>query len=187
MRPQKVLEEDILKGLTEVFRTKGFGGASMKELADKTGLKKASLYHRFPGGKEEMASAVLSNAVKWGEKNLLLALSNEDDTPPLRLKKGLDQIRVLYSYGEKSCIFRAMSMKTGLELFQEQLYKGMQVWIEAFKNIGIALNLSPAEAEQCALETLIEIQGCLVVTKCFNDTDIFKNALQKIEDRYLNR
>jgi len=55
MRPKKVLDETILKGLAEVFRSKGYEGASLKDLSEATGLKKASLYHRFPNGKSEMA------------------------------------------------------------------------------------------------------------------------------------
>lgn len=187
MRPPKVLDEDILNSLTEVFRAKGFEGASLKELADKTGLKKASLYHRFPNGKEEMALAVLSNAVKWGQENLLKTLSDESEIPEFRLKKGLDQIRTMYNYGEKSCVFRALSMKTGLELFDDQLRKGVQLWVTAFEIIGIALKFPSNEAEKLALDTLIEIQGSLVVATCFGNTDIFEKTLQNIENRYLSK
>lgn len=187
MRPQKVLDEEILNGLTQVFRAKGYEGASLKELAEVTGLKKASLYHRFPNGKEEMALAVLSRAVKWIEESLFQTLSNEKDTPQSRLKKGLAEIRTVYDCGKATCIFRAMSMQTGLELFEEQINKGMRQWVDAFKNIGTALQFSPAEAEKIALESLIEIQGSLVVAKCLGETDIFEKALQKIENRYLNK
>ena len=55
MRPQKTLDEDVLAGLTEVFQSKGYEAASLQDLARATGLKKASLYHRFPGGKKQMA------------------------------------------------------------------------------------------------------------------------------------
>ncbi|MEP1982729.1 MAG: helix-turn-helix domain-containing protein, partial [Maribacter dokdonensis] len=61
MRPQKVLDIEILTGLTKVFRSRGYEGASLKELSEATGLKKASLYHRFPNGKQEMADAVLQH------------------------------------------------------------------------------------------------------------------------------
>ena len=40
MRPQKVLDVEILKGLTKVFRSKGYEAASLKELSEATGLKK---------------------------------------------------------------------------------------------------------------------------------------------------
>lgn len=186
MRPQKVLDKEIIDGLTQVFRTKGYEGASLKELAEVTGLKKASLYHRFPNGKEEMASAVLSNSVKWGEEVLFEALANEEDTPKKRLKQGLAHIRSIYKGGEESCVFRAMSMQTGLELFETQLHDGMGKWVKAFKDLGLAFGLTAKTAADFAEQTLIDIQGSLVVTKCMGDTSIFDKALKRIENRYIN-
>jgi len=65
MRPPKVLTTEILVGLATVFRSRGYEGASLKELAEATGLKKASLYYRFPNGKQEMAEAVLNHIDDW--------------------------------------------------------------------------------------------------------------------------
>ena len=49
---------DALPALGEVFREHGFEGASLALIGERTGLGKGSLYHFFPGGKEEMAAAV---------------------------------------------------------------------------------------------------------------------------------
>ena len=49
---------DVLPALTEVFRTHGYEGASLALISRHTGLGKGSLYHFFPGGKEEMAAEV---------------------------------------------------------------------------------------------------------------------------------
>ena len=51
---------DVLPMLGEVFREHGFEGASLAAITARTGLGKGSLYHFFPGGKEEMAAAVLA-------------------------------------------------------------------------------------------------------------------------------
>jgi AcrR family transcriptional regulator len=39
--------EAILESAAQVFRQKGFHGASMADIADAVQLKKASLYHHF--------------------------------------------------------------------------------------------------------------------------------------------
>ena len=80
---------------------------------------------------------------------------------------------------------RALSMQGGIELFEEQIKKGMNDWLSAFKEIGITLKLSPTEAEQKALQVLIDIQGSLIVTKGLGDISIFENTLQNIEYNYL--
>lgn len=186
MRPQKVLDNDILIGLTKVFRSNGYEGASLKELAEATGLKKASLYHRFPNGKQEMAEAVFSYIDTWIKEHIFQSLQNKEHTPELRLKNGLEGIRSLYDNGKEVCIFRALSMQTGLELFEQQINSGMKQWIDAFTEIGIALNLNSTEAKKHALQTLIEVQGSLIVTKGMADISVFENTLLHIENRYLN-
>lgn len=40
MRPQKILDTDMISGLTKVFRDKGYEGTSLIDLAEVTGLKK---------------------------------------------------------------------------------------------------------------------------------------------------
>lgn len=185
MRPQKVLDIEILTGLAKVFRSKGYEGASLKDLSEATGLKKASLYHRFPNGKKEMADAVLGHVGNWVEEHVFQAFLDQELSPQARLKKGLLEIRTLYNGGDEVCVFRALSMEAGFELFDKQIRNGMSMWIATLKNIGIALELDPNEAEKRAVQTLIEIQGSLIVTKGMGDVIIFENTLQNIEHNYL--
>ena len=70
MRPQKVEDQALLLGLMAVLSAKGYDGASLNELAESSGLQKASLYHRFPAGKKEITSAVLNYVNEWVKKNI---------------------------------------------------------------------------------------------------------------------
>ena len=54
----KVSQQEIVAAAREVFRTQGYAGASMQDVADRVGLKKASLYSRFPD-KETLVGEVL--------------------------------------------------------------------------------------------------------------------------------
>lgn len=186
MRPQKVDDQDMLQGLMSVLRAKGYDGASLMELADAAGLKKASLYHRFPGGKKEMTAAVLDYVSKWTAKHIYDVLVNESHPPKKRLSQALDHIRTLYKDGEAICIIRALSMDTGMALFGEQINTSLQQWITAFALLGKDLGLSPALAKKEAVQTLIEIQGSLVVSKGTGDTDVFDKTLKKIAKRYVS-
>jgi len=185
MRPQKILDKDLIIGLAKTFRAKGYEGTSLNEIAEATGLKKASLYHRFPNGKKEMAECVLNHIGNWVEDNVFLALTETDSKPKQRLINGLSHIRTLYDEGNETCVFRAFSMQMGLELFEQQINDGMKEWISAFTQIGLALSLSPTKAGENAVQTLIEIQGSLIVTKGLNDIAVFDNTIKSIEKRYL--
>ncbi|UII35004.1 TetR/AcrR family transcriptional regulator [Fulvivirga ulvae] len=186
MRPPKILDQDLLAALTSVFRARGYEGASLKELSDETGLKKASLYHRFPNGKQEMAESVLDHMEKWVQDHIFVALTDLSVLPEERLEKGLVNIRKLYGGGKETCIFRAFSMQMGLELFQQSLSNGMKGWISAFIDLGLSLALTPEVAREMAVQTLIEIQGSLILSQVMNDESIFENSLQLIKRNYLS-
>ncbi len=185
MRPQKVLDTDLLIGLTKIFRAKGYEGTSLNEIAEATGLKKASLYHRFPKGKKEMAEVVFNHTGSWINDNVIFALTDNEINPKQRLVNALEQIKVFYNGGNDNCIFRAFTMQTGLELFEQHITNGMTSWIDAFTEIGIALNFPLAIAKEKAVETLIQVQGSLIVTKGLNNTTVFDKTIKSIEKRYL--
>ena len=56
-----VPKDEVLDRLAQAFRENGYDGASIARLSEATGLGKASLYHYFKGGKQEMAAAVLGH------------------------------------------------------------------------------------------------------------------------------
>src|SRR3546814_10941401 len=84
--------DDVLPALTEVFREHGFEGASLSLIGRRTSLGKGSLYHLFPGGKEGMAAAVLSEYDAWFADNGFEPLRNvRAPRPPTpRTLQGLD-------------------------------------------------------------------------------------------------
>ncbi len=65
---------DLLRALGEVFRAHGYEGASLTLITEATGLGKGSLYHLFPGGKEQMAAEVLAEIDTWFEVNIFAPL-----------------------------------------------------------------------------------------------------------------
>lgn len=54
--------DDILEAAAQVFRQKGFHGASMKDIAGAVNLQKASLYHHV-SSKQEILLALLNQAL----------------------------------------------------------------------------------------------------------------------------
>lgn len=185
MRPQKVHQEEMLQGLMSVLRSKGFDGSSLNDLAEATGLKKASLYHRFPGGKMEMTKAVLDFVDGWVQMNIYDVLVDKRESPQQRLVKALKNINNLYHEGEAICISRALSMETGMELFGDQIESGFDKWVESFTHLGMDLGWKKSKAEEEGLKTLIGIQGSLVVSKGLRKKAIFQKNLEEINNRYL--
>ena len=76
-------KEEVITKLVPVFRRYGYEGATVSRLSEATGLKKASLYYHFQGGKEQMAEAVLGlikQLFKYQAQNVLHSVTNYEPT-----------------------------------------------------------------------------------------------------------
>lgn len=71
--------KDVIAMLAEIFREHGYDGTSLSLITEKTGLGKGSLYHFFPGGKEEMAEAVLGDISAWFRTHIFDVLRGTTD------------------------------------------------------------------------------------------------------------
>ena len=49
----------LVGATTDLFRTRGYHGTSVKDITGTAGAPTGSLYHFFPGGKRELAGTVL--------------------------------------------------------------------------------------------------------------------------------
>ncbi len=77
--------DDILESAAQVFRQKGFHGASMADIAEAVQLQKASLYHHF-GSKQEILVALLDRALEMVTRQMqeVMALNIPADEKLIR-------------------------------------------------------------------------------------------------------
>jgi TetR/AcrR family transcriptional repressor of lmrAB and yxaGH operons len=180
MRTQKVDSENVDLKLFETFSELGYDGASMEVLARATGLKKASLYHRFPNGKKEMAQHVLRIVEAWIQQNIVSVSANKKLNPEDRLKKVIASIDDLYNGGANNCLLRTLTIGTDADTFKETVRNCFGLLEDSFTAIAIDLGLSPKAAEQQAKLIILLIQGSLVLAGATGDKNYFKNSLDKI-------
>ena len=180
----KVEDDIVMEKLFEIFRSVGYDGASMSGLAAATGLKKASLYHRFPGGKEEMAHAVLDYIAAWNQSKIVEVLLSSKPAAK-RLNVVLDSINELYDGGRLACILRALSHGTAAELFRNEIATIFQTWVAAFTHLANDLGHKREISERLAESTIIRIQGSLILAQTMQQPGIFQSALNDIKTDFL--
>jgi AcrR family transcriptional regulator len=186
MRPQKIDDASLVEGLMTVFQSKGFEGASLIDLANATGLQKASLYHRFPGGKNELAIIVLKTVNTWVNDHIYRVLTEKGPAPATKLQHAIKNIRQLYKNGEKSCILNALSLNSGLVVLDDEIGKAIHSWIDAFTAFALELGFTSAQAKAKARQSFILIQGSLVLAKGLGDPTHFQKTLADLKTLFLN-
>lgn len=180
MPTTKVTPDDIIDRLTDVFRTVGYDGATLRKLSAATGLQRASLYHRFPGGKQEMAEAVLVQAGAWLDTHVLAPLTGAG-TPHVRLQNMAEALDTFYVQGGTSCLLDSLSFGEGSDLFHDHIQVAFVHWIEALAVLVVETTGCPAaKARQRAEDAVLSIQGALVLARGTGKTQPFQRVLTNL-------
>ena len=179
-------KEEVITKLVPVFRQYGYEGATVSRLSEATGLKKASLYHHFQGGKEQMAEAVLEYISDWIEERIFAPLQSDKPASD-RIKamtKGLDK---LYESGKAPCVLAVMSLGEADNLFHQQLEQSLKKWLDSLSEVVEETGIEPKQARQRAEDAIMLIQGALVLVRVTQDTQPFKRAIAKLPQILLGK
>jgi len=176
-------KEEVLARLLATFREDGYDGASLSELSQRTGLGKSSLYHYFPGGKQEMATAVLAHLdVVLGEA---FATALAAKTPEAKLARLLDAVDAFYSGGRSACVLERLVASVDRQAFAKPLARAFGAFASAFAEIGRAAGLKERVAAARAEAAVVRIEGALVVAAGTGDFGVFARTLADIKRSFL--
>jgi AcrR family transcriptional regulator len=179
-------KKEVVSRLLRVFRESGYEGATVARMSTATGLVKASLYHYFPEGKEQMAGAVFDAACEWLSENVISPLQGSQ--PPVKrvgsMLKNLDQF---YKGGMDTCIIDVLVQGDARGVFQSKLKPALEAWVAAMAKVAVDSGATPAGATRIAEDALVRLEGAIIVSRALGRNAAFKRALVDIERSLLNR
>ncbi len=181
-RPREFDEDAVLTGAMEAFRRFGFGGVSVRDLEQATGLKAGSIYNSY-GGKDGLFDAAMAHY-----NVVVLRQRIETHIPEAAGLKGLRQffLTLLLEPGGTSlgCLITNSAVEFGgdrtlpshvtggLRIFSDVLLARLRAW----KRSGeIASDLTP---EIAATRLLAMYQGILVLVRAGWDKPALKKMVQ---------
>ena len=170
---------DVLPMLAEVFREHGFEGASLALITAATGLGKGSLYHFFPGGKEEMAAAVLEEIDGWFEREIYAPLRHQSD-PVIAIVITLGAVEDYFRSGRRVCLVGAFALGETRDRFKEGLRSYFTRWIEALVMALTRSGRSDRDARLLAEDAVLSIQGAIVLSRALDDTGPFTRTITRL-------
>jgi AcrR family transcriptional regulator len=174
--------EGLLAILAEVFREHGYEGASLALIGEATGLGKGSLYHFFPGGKEEMATAVIAHIDGWFETNVFAPLRDRID-PRAGIERMLEATDLYFRSGRRVCLIGAFALDDSRDLFAKEIRSYFGRWVAHLADALSRIGHSAAKAGDLAEETVAAIQGALTLARAFDETAVFARALLRARAR----
>lgn len=185
MPKKKVTKEEIVKFSMKVFWKQGYHQTSMNDLADTCGLQKASLYHHFPKGKEQIMEAVLALLHK-GYQNSLFSIAY-DDTISVKEKLKLFKEFSYKTFFDASdgCLMGNIALETvslneNFAIYFRQFFTD---WISALANV-FQSKYSEQEAILYAKDAVAQVEGAVMLMKVFQDKSYLERALENIGNKF---
>nr|WP_210279970.1 TetR/AcrR family transcriptional regulator [Methylorubrum thiocyanatum] len=174
----------MLPRLAEVFREHGYEGASLSLISQATGLGKGSLYHFFPGGKEEMAQAVLAEIDGWFAAQVFRPLREANDADAdAAVAAMFGTVAAYFRSGRRVCLVGALSLSDARDRFGERLRAYFAEWVVALSQALVRAGHPPETADALAEEVVGGIQGALVLARALDRTEVFERILAGLRDR----
>jgi TetR/AcrR family transcriptional repressor of lmrAB and yxaGH operons len=169
---------DAIPLLAEAFREFGYEGASMSRITARTGLGKGSLYHFFPGGKEEMAAEVLAHVDAWFEANVFSPLGGAE--PRAAIGRMWTAVDGYFRSGQRVCLVGAFALDETRDRFAAPIRDYFARWVAALKQALVRTGVPAPAAGRLAEDAILGIQGALVLARALQDDALFPRALDRM-------
>jgi AcrR family transcriptional regulator len=175
----------LIRSLLSIFREYGYEGASLSKISERTGLGKASLYHHFPNGKQQMAQDVLSYLEQWREDHIFIHL--QSNTSPIeRLEALTYSLKQVYENGHVACILAVLTLSEAHQTFLPQIQPVFTRLIESISVVLQDAGISEEQAFERAQDTVIRIQGSLILSRALQSPKPFLQLMDKLPKQLLS-
>jgi TetR/AcrR family transcriptional regulator, lmrAB and yxaGH operons repressor len=173
--------DQVVRQLREVFRRFGYDGATLTRISDETGLGRASLYHHFPNGKDEMVRAVLEQTELAFDTEIISRLRG--DLPPEdRIRSVLDYLSLHYQEGSASCFLGVLALTVSEDGLRAGIRRVFEKWIAGFTEALQETGISAQEAAARAEDAVVRMQGSLVLARATQDPTPFQRVILSLKE-----
>jgi TetR/AcrR family transcriptional repressor of lmrAB and yxaGH operons len=158
----------LIEAARALVEAKGYHGTGLNEVLALAGAPRGSLYHHFPGGKDQLVGEALVAAGREVDDIVeeLAATATTSRDLVLALLDGLADRMVAAGYA-KGCPVATVALEVAatnddLQLICSGIYAG---WQRALAGALRAEGHDPAEADELAVTALALIEGALVLAR----------------------
>jgi TetR/AcrR family transcriptional repressor of lmrAB and yxaGH operons len=185
MATAKLNDAELADRALELFRNYGYEGTSIHRIAEAANLEKASLYYRYPGGKDAIVLAVAQRVSEWFQQNVFQPLA-QGGSPESRIEAVALRLREFYGDGRQPCVLDTLSLRGGPAGLQSALRQALLAWLAAFAAIAAESGFAPEDAARAAEQALIEIEGSLVLGRVLGEDRFFLQTLKTLRQRLMS-
>src|SRR5437763_15618695 len=164
----------IVGSTAELFRRQGYTGTGVKQIVAEASAPFGSLYHFFPGGKEQLGQEV----IRWsGQMYMQLFVTVTADAPDVatgveRFFEGAAETLEETGYADACPIATvALEVASTNEPLREATADVFDSWISGAAERGVAAGVEPGRARELAMVIIAVLEGAFVLCRAMRTTE----------------
>lgn len=169
--------DQMIRAAAELLSERGLSGASFSTVLERSGAPRGSIYHHFPGGKDELAADAI---VLVGERVERLVVELDPKTPADLVRAFIAPWRhvLVRSDFVAGCAIAAVANeRLAVPALAERAAAVFATWEARLADKLVALGVRAKEARAFATLVLASLEGALVLCRASRDT----TAIDRVE------
>jgi AcrR family transcriptional regulator len=167
-------KERILDSSAELFRRQGFTGTGVKQIAAAASAPFGSLYHFFPGGKDQLGEEV----IRWSGAmylQLFVTIAREAEGDPVGAVEAFfsGAAATLEETGyEDACPIATVALEVAStnEPLRKATADVFETWIAGAVTLLTSAGIAEGRARELALEMLCALEGAFLFSRAMRTT-----------------
>ncbi len=167
-------KERIMDSSAELFRRQGYAGTGIKQILAAANAPFGSLYHFFPGGKEQLgAETIRSSGALYAQLFATIAAQAPDVTTAVSdFFSGAAETLVETDYADACPIATvALEVASTNEQLREASAEVFESWIVGATQYFAAAGIDPQTARELALSMLCLLEGAFIFCRAMRSTE----------------
>ena len=163
----------------DLFQRQGYHGTGLNELLERSEAPRGSIYHYFPGGKEQIGAEAIARAggqVAGAVAHLLRTKPSVADA--VEALAGLLAAGLEASDFERGCpvATTALEVTPRSEPIRAAVQASFESWLAPLRERLEAAGYDPADAAGHADLIIAALEGALVLARARRNADVLRNA-----------
>jgi AcrR family transcriptional regulator len=172
-------KDRILDSTAELFRRQGYTATGMKQIAAEAAAPFGSLYHFFPGGKEDLGCEVIRTSGRMYTQLFATIALNAPDvlTGVSEFFSGAAETLVETDYADACPIATvALEVASTNEPLREATAEVFTEWIEGATRYFVFAGIPPERSRELAFSMLCLLEGAFIFSRAMRSTESLRTA-----------
>jgi AcrR family transcriptional regulator len=167
-------KDRIMDSTAELFRRQGYTGTGIKQILASANAPFGSLYHFFPGGKEQLGAETIRSSGRLYEQIFVTIAAQAPDVPTAvsEFFSGAAQTLIETDYADACPIATvALEVASTNEQLREACAEVFAGWIAGATQYFILAGIAPDAARELAFSMLCLLEGAFVFCRAMHSTE----------------